>query len=125
MGSDTKKKGFAEWFSEGFEAAMREEQAEYEAMAPVHAPGEGLVEVVEPNGEKHFDVDSVPYVDPVDPVDEAVRLRVNGEISSACWEHLQPILDRLREALPGEEKEQIRKELRRKLDFVIKNWRLC
>lgn len=59
MGPDEKKpqKGFAEEFAEAFEAAMREEQEEYEAMPPVHAPGEGLVDVVEPDGEKHFDLD--------------------------------------------------------------------
>ncbi|MCW5832338.1 MAG: hypothetical protein KIS78_07870 [Labilithrix sp.] len=59
MGPGEKKpqKGFAEAFSEAFERAMRDEQEEHEAMPPKHAPGEGVVDVVEPDGERHFDVD--------------------------------------------------------------------
>lgn len=54
MGPEEKKKGFAEEFAEAFEKAMKEEHEEYEAMPKAFEPGEGLYEVVEPEGEGHF-----------------------------------------------------------------------
>ena len=53
------KKSFADWFAESFGEAMRKDHEEHESLPKVHKPseGEGLVEVVEPNGEKHFDLD--------------------------------------------------------------------
>lgn len=56
MGPEEKKKGFAESFAEAFEKAMKEEHEEYEAMPKKFEAGEGVAEVVEPNGEKHFEV---------------------------------------------------------------------
>lgn len=56
MGTPEKKKGFAERFGEAFEKAMREEHEEFEKMEPKHKPGEGVYDVVEPDGEKHFDL---------------------------------------------------------------------
>lgn len=53
---EKKEKGFAEEFAEAFEKAMAAEHEEYEAMPKTHEPGEGVMEVVEPNGEKHFEV---------------------------------------------------------------------
>ncbi len=51
------KKGFAESFGEAFSKAMAEEHEEYEAMPKKHAAGEGVMEVVEPEGEKHFEIE--------------------------------------------------------------------
>lgn len=48
------KLGFAEAFALAFSKAMAEEHEEYEKMEPRFAPGEGVVEVVEPDGEGHF-----------------------------------------------------------------------
>lgn len=57
MGPEEKKeKTFAEEFAEAFEAAMKEEHEEYEAMPKRFAPGEGVYEVVEPEGEGHFEL---------------------------------------------------------------------
>lgn len=57
MGPEEKKaKGFAEEFAEAFEAAMKEEHEEYEAMPKKHEAGEGVMEVVEPEGEGHFEL---------------------------------------------------------------------
>lgn len=50
------KKGFAESFAESFAKAMAEEHEEYEAMPKTHEAGEGVMEVLEPEGEKHFDL---------------------------------------------------------------------
>lgn len=56
MGSEgVTKKGFAEQFAEAIEKAMREEQEEFDRMPPKFAPGEGVVEVIEPDGEAHFE----------------------------------------------------------------------
>lgn len=55
---EKKKKGFAEWFNESFGEAMRKEHEENESLPKIHKPseGEGVVDVVEPNGEKHFEI---------------------------------------------------------------------
>lgn len=50
------KKGFAESFGEAFSKAMAEEHEEFEAMPKTHEAGEGVMEVLEPDGEKHFDL---------------------------------------------------------------------
>lgn len=52
-----KKKGFADRFSEAFEKSMREEHEDFEKMSPKHKPGEGVFEVLEPEGETHHEVD--------------------------------------------------------------------
>jgi hypothetical protein len=58
MGPEEKKgKGFAESFAEAFEKAMEEEHKEYEAMPKKHEAGEGVMEVVEPGGEGHFELE--------------------------------------------------------------------
>lgn len=51
-----KKKGFAESFGKAFSKAMAEEHEEYGTMEKTHEPGEGVMEVLEPEGEKHFDL---------------------------------------------------------------------
>jgi hypothetical protein len=49
------KKGFAAEFAEAFEKAMKAEHEEYESMPKRHEAGEGVMDVVEPDGESHFD----------------------------------------------------------------------
>lgn len=51
-------KTFAERFEEAFRKTMAEEHEELSKLPKVHKPeeGEGVVEVVEPHGEKHFDL---------------------------------------------------------------------
>lgn len=51
------KKSFGERFAEAFEKAASSEHEEYEKMPKKYEPGEGVMEVVEPNGESHFEVD--------------------------------------------------------------------
>lgn len=56
MGTEEKKKGFAESFAEAFEKAMKEEHEEFEKLPKKHEAGEGVHEVLEPNGESHFEL---------------------------------------------------------------------
>lgn len=57
MGPGEKKPqtSFGEQFTEAFEKAMTAEHEEHERMPEKYAPDAGVVDVVEPEGEKHFE----------------------------------------------------------------------
>lgn len=66
------------------------------------------------------DADSAPIG--VDPIGDACKGRIQGWITDECWtNHVEPLMDRHSEALPGQEKEEVRREIRKMLDRLYRN----
>ncbi len=53
----------------------------------------------------------------VDPIRDACQGRIRGWITDECWtNHVEPLMDRYKEALPGDEKSAVREEIGKMVD---------